>query len=444
MVGTVASVLSATIVNVAFPALLREFNVGHDSLQWIATGFLAATTTTMLATAWLVESFGPRKTFLATMAVFFAGSILGAASWDASSMIAARVLQGAAAGVMQPLSMIALFSVFPPEERGRAMGFFGFGVVLAPAIGPAIGGALMQWFGWRAIFLLSVPFCIAAWPLGWRALSNAASGAPRRPFDWIGAVLVIGALVSLLDLPVVAHRAGWMSSSSIVHAVIAIVFAAAFVAWERRAKSPLLALELFANGSFRAASIVAFAYGVGLFGTTYLVPVFVQDIAGYSPVQAGNLLFVPGLVLAVMIVFAGRLTDRAHARYVIAAGLALFAVSSFLLALVDASTAFWLLALWIGIGRAGLGLIIPSLNVGAVQALPPEHLGHAASVVNFARQLGGAIGVNLLAVLLEWRLAAYAASGQATPAFRDCFLVVTIAFTAALIPAFAIRKQGPH
>jgi len=243
---------------------------------------------------------------------------------------------------------------------------------------------------------------------------------------------------------VAAHRAGWTAPSSIIHAVVAIVFATAFVAWETKAKAPLLALDLFANRSFRAASIVAFAYGVGLFGTTYLVPVFVQDIAGYSPVQAGNLLFVPGLALAAMIVFAGRLTDRAHARYVIAAGLALFAVSSFLLGMADASTAFWLLALWIGIGRAGLGLIIPSLNVGAVQALPAQHLGHAASVVNFARQLGGAIGVNLLAVLLEWRLAAYAPSGQATPAFRDCFLVVTIAFTAALIPAFAIRKQGPH
>src|SRR5712691_13389214 len=109
MVGTVATILAATIVNVAFPALIREFNIGHDSLQWIATGFLAATTTTMLATAWLVETFGQRRTFLATMAVFFVGSILGAASWSAESMIAARVLQGASAGVMQPLSMIALF-----------------------------------------------------------------------------------------------------------------------------------------------------------------------------------------------------------------------------------------------------------------------------------------------------------------------------------------------
>ncbi|HTS20502.1 MAG TPA: DHA2 family efflux MFS transporter permease subunit [Casimicrobiaceae bacterium] len=439
MVGTVATILSATIVNVAFPELLREFNIGHDSLQWIATGFLAATTTTMLATGWLVAELGQRRTFLLTMAVFFAGSILGAASWSTGSMIVARVLQGAAAGVMQPLSMIALFAVFAPEERGRAMGLFGFGVVLAPAIGPAIGGALMQLFGWRAIFLLAVPFCMAAWPIGMRALPDTRRTTPRRPFDWKGALLLAGALIALLDLPVAGHRAGWVSALTLVHAVVALAFAAAFVFWQTRAPAPLLEPALFANPGFRAASIVAFAYGVGLFGTTYLVPVFVQDVAGYSPAQAGNLLFAPGLALAAAIVFAGRLTDRAHARYVVVAGLVLFALSSLLLALATGTTAFWLLALWLGIGRAGLGLIIPSLNVGAVQTLPPQDLGHAASVVNFARQLGGAIGVNLLALLLEWRLAVYGAAESATPAFRDCFLVVTIAFAAAVAPALAIK-----
>src|SRR5450631_1401714 len=128
MLGSMSTILATTIVNVAFPALLREFKVGHDSLQWVATGFLAATTTTMLATAWLVESFGPRKTFIATLAVFLAASLLGAASWDTDALIAARIFQGAAAGIMQPLLMIALFEVFPPHRRGAAMGMFGFGV----------------------------------------------------------------------------------------------------------------------------------------------------------------------------------------------------------------------------------------------------------------------------------------------------------------------------
>ncbi len=441
MVGTIATALAVTTINVALPALQREFQIGHDSLQWFATGFLAATTATMLSTAWLVDTFGQRRTFLGTVTVFFLGSVLGALSWDTGSMIAGRVLQGAAAGIMQPLSMIALFEVFAPEERGRAMGIFGFGVVLAPAIGPPVGGALMQLFGWRAIFLLSVPFCLAAWPLGVKSLSDSRGPGLRRRFDAKGAALLTAALVALLELPVLGHRAGWAAGSTLLDAALLLTLVGAFVAWERRVEAPLLALELFAHRGFRAASIVAFAYGVGLFGSTYLVPVFVQDIAGYSPAQAGNLLLWPGLVLAATIALSGALTDRASPRHVVVSGLSCFALSSLLLALATGATGFWVLALWLAIGRGGLGLIIPSLNVGAVQTLPPEHLGQGASIVNFSRQLGGAIGVNLLAVLLEWRLTAYAGSADATPAFRDCFLVVTIAFAAAVVPALAIRKQ---
>jgi MFS transporter, DHA2 family, multidrug resistance protein len=442
MLGTISTVLAATIVNVAFPALIREFDIGHDSLQWVATGFLAATTTSMLATAWLVETFGQRRTFVSTMAMFLAASLVGAASWSTGSLIVARVLQGAAAGIMQPLSMIALFEVFPPERRGRAMGLFGFGVVLAPAIGPAVGGLLMEAFGWRAIFLLSVPFCAAALPLGWRWLSDARTDAARQRFDWLGAVLLSAALFALLNLPVVGHRFGWVSPATLIDASAALFLVATFVAWELRVVGPLFALRLFANGGFRAASLVAFAYGLGLFGTTYLIPVFVQDISGYGPARAGNLLLVPGLALAVAIALGGRLTDRVAPRYVVSGGLACFAASSLLLAFATGTTAFWLLALWLTIGRIGLGLIIPSLNVGAVQTLPPGYLGHASAAVNFARQLGGAIGVNLLAVLLEWRLDAPGEPGGATLAFRDCFGVVTIAFAAAMIPALSIRKHA--
>ena len=441
MVGTISTILAATIVNVAFPALLREFHVGHDSLQWVATGFLAATTTTMLATSWLVDSFGQRNTFVVTMAVFLAASLLGASSWNIESLIAARVLQGAAAGVMQPLAMIAVFEVFPVEQRGRAMGVFGFGVVLAPAVGPAVGGLLTQAFGWRAIFLLSVPFCIAALPLGWRWLSSAIPARPRQRFDWIGGMLLAGALVSLLNLPVVAHRRGWFSALALGDAIATLALGAAFVAWQFRARMPLLPVRQFSTRGFRAALMVAVAYGLGLFGTTYLVPVFVQDIAGYGPARAGNLLLAPGFALALAIALGGRLTDRAPPRHVVVAGLACFALSSLLLAFAGAQTAFWLLALWLTIGRIGLGFIIPALNVGAVESLPPQYLGQASAAVNFARQLGGAVGVNLLAVVLDWRLSVYGSGAAATLAFRDCFLVVTIAFAAAAIPATSVRKH---
>jgi len=443
MIGSVATMAAATIINVAFPALIREFGVGHDSLQWIATGYLAATTTTMLATAWLVETLGQRRTFAFTLLLFLAASLLGAFCWNTEALIAARVLQGAAAGIMQPLSMIVLFEVFPPAKRGAAMGMFGFGVVLVPAIGPTIGGLLLEAFGWRSIFLMPVPFCVIAIAMALRYLVPRAGLAPRRAFDWVGITLLAGALVAMLNVPVIGHRAGWASMPLAACAALTLALASCFVMWEYRTPVPLLVMRLFTVGGFRAATIVSFAYGVGLFGSTYLIPVFVQDIAGYSPSHAGYLLLWPGLMLGVTIVLAGRLTDKIDPRGIVAVGLAFFALSSLLLAFTDARTGFAMTTLWLIIGRVGLGMIIPALNVGAVSTLPAEHIAHAAASVNFARQLGGAIGVNLLAVLLEWRLGVYGFQGKPIAAFQECFWVVTIAFAAAIVPALAIRRYRP-
>ena len=439
MLGTISTILAATIVNVAFPALIAEFHVGHDTLQWVAAGFLAATTLTMLATAWLVDALGERGTFVTTMSIFLGASLLAAASWSPHALIAARVLQGAAAGVLQPLSMVVLFRVFPVEERGRAMALYGFGIVLAPAIGPALGGALLDAFGWRSIFLLTVPFCIAALGLGIRTLPRRGLRTSRR-FDWIGWLLLAAALLTLLNVPVAGHRAGFASAAPIALAAGGLALAAAFVAWEMRTGAPLLPIALFRHRSFAAASIVAFAYGIGLFGSTYLVPVFVQDIAQYSAAEAGNLLVAPGLALAVAISAGGHLTDRMHAAPIVVAGLALFALSSLLLAFSGATTGFALLALWLVVGRAGLGMLIPALNVGAVQSLAGTELAYASAAVNFVRQLGGAIGVNLLAVVLEWRIDAIGPADPARP-FHECFAIVTLAFALAIVPAWSIRKR---
>ena len=438
MIGTIATILAATIVNVAFPEMMRELHVGNDTVQWVSAGFLGATTTTMLATAWLVGAFGERRTFVATLALFLAGSILGATAWNAGALIAARVAQGAAAGILQPLAMIALFRVFPAHERGRAMALYGFGIVLAPAVGPTVGGMLVDAFGWRSIFLLSVPFCVAGVAMGWRFLPTSRMH-PRTGFDWIGVTLLSLALIALLNVTVVAHRSGWLAWPSVATIIATLTLLAAFVAWETHTTSPLLALRLFEEKSFVAAALVSFAYGLGLFGTTYLLPVFVQDIAAYSASQAGWLLMPPGIALALTLAGAGRLTDRVAPRYVVSAGLALFGLSSLMLTWTGPHTSFVLLATMLVVGRIGLGLIIPGLNVGAVQPFEGTALAYASAAVNFVRQLGGAVGVNVLAVLLEWRLALRGGADGALIAFHECFIVVTIAFALALIPAWAMR-----
>jgi DHA2 family multidrug resistance protein len=440
MIGTMSTLLSSTIVNVAFPALVAEMHIGQDVVQWVATGFLAATTTTMLGTAWALQRFGERTTYIATLSLFLAGSLLGAFAWSADALIFARVLQGAAAGVLQPLAMVVLFRVFPVAERGRAMGIYGFGIVLAPAIGPAIGGALITSFGWRWIFALSLPFCVAGIVLARKTLGSRISQAPTR-FDTGGFALLVLALVAALNVPVIARREGWHSPLLLAASVAAIALSIGFVAWELRAREPMLSLRLFRHGVFRSASLVALAYGAGLFGTTYLIPVFVQDVAHYSAAGAGSLMFLPGLALAVSIAIGGRLTDRHEPRFIMIAGLALFAAGSALFAWTGSQTWYWTFVAWLVVGRVGLGMLIPALNVGAVQSLTGNELAQASSAINFLRQLGGAAGVNLLAVFLEHRLTALDAS-QASRAFHECFILVAIAFAVAIVPAWYSRRTG--
>ncbi|MBS0319994.1 MAG: DHA2 family efflux MFS transporter permease subunit [Proteobacteria bacterium] len=440
MLGTMSMLLSSTIVNVAFPAIVTEMRIGQATVQWVATGFLAATTATMLGTGWALECYGERRTFMATLAVFLAGSLLGAFAPTPAWLIAGRVLQGAAAGIMQPLAMVVLFRVFPVAERGRAMGIYGFGIVLAPAIGPTLGGMLVVAFGWRWIFALSMPFCVAALALAPRMLENHAA-RPDRRFDTVGCVLLIGALVAALNVPVLGARDGWTSPGLAGVALAAAGLAVAFVTWELHTPAPMLAVRLFRHPGFTAASLVAFAYGAGLFGTTYLIPVFVEAVARYDAARAGNLLLLPGLALAVAIAIGGRMTDRTGPRRIVLAGLALFAASSALLMTTGSATSFWTFAAWLVVGRIGLGLIIPALNVGAVQSLTGPEIAYASSGVNFVRQLGGAAGVNLLAVYLDRRLAILG-PGDAERAFHESFLWVALAFAIALVPAWALRK--PH
>jgi EmrB/QacA subfamily drug resistance transporter len=432
LLGSISTLLASTIVNVAFPMMMSELRVGHDTIQWVATGFLAATTTTMLATAWGLERFGERITFGFAMVLFAAGSVLGAFAFDVHTLIIARVLQGAAAGVVQPMAMVALFRVFPPEERGRAMGLYGFGIVLAPAVGPALGGWLVDTLGWRAIFVPPLPFCVAALVLAWRVLAREGIGRLQR-FDLVGTVALIGGLVALLNVPVAGHQSGWLSAVTLALAVIGVALAVAFVWWEARSPSALLRISLFRNDGFRGAALVAFTYGAGLFGTTYLLPVFVQQAIGFDAGDAGLMLAPAGIALAIAMVLGGRLADAFPVSRVIAGGLVLFALSTALYTFSGPGSGFWTLALWLVIGRVGLGLIIPALNVGAVQSLSGPDLAYGSAAVNFIRQLGGAVGVNLIAVLLEWRTAAH--GGQMLPAFHECFWTVTVAYLVAVIPA---------
>ncbi len=437
MLGTMATVLSATVVNVALHDIMLEFGIRQGQVHWLATGFIAAMTTTMLASSWLLDHVGLRKTLGMAMALFSVVSMLGGFATNPEQLIVARVAQGALAGLMQPMGMYLVFRVFPRERRGRAMGIYGMGVILAPALGPVLGGFLVDDLSWRYVMFAPVPVTVLGVFMAWRFLPVPPSKPEPYRFDLPG-LLLLGATISVsLDaLNRLQHAAGTQMA---ILAEIAVAFAllVLFIRRERRTSHPLLNVALLKRPRFLFANLGAAALGLALFGSTYLVPLFVQTALDFSATEAGLLMLPAGLVLGITFPIAGRLADRRSARSLVLFGIAMFAMSATLFAVSDASLAFGWLALWTIFGRIGLGFMLPALSTGALNPLQPEELGAGSSTINFTRQLGGAFGVNAVALTIE-----FGDHTQGVPtidAFHSAWWLVAVFVALAAVPVWKMR-----
>jgi MFS transporter, DHA2 family, multidrug resistance protein len=403
LTGTISTILSSTIVVVALPDIVGALGMGHEEGQLLSTGFLAANTGFMLLNAWAVERFGFRRTYAASIIVFILASILAGFATTSAVMVACRVAQGAAAGLLQPLSMQVIFLVFPAERRGTAMGLFSFGVVMAPAIGPALGGVLVDEFSWHAVFFLSLPTAALGLVMSFFFMPGRLATGAVRGFDWLGCALLTIAIGTLLSGLTDGQHDGWNSNRVVGQLAIAAAATLGFVVWQAITPAPLMNLRVFRHGGFTAAALVAFIYGGAIFGSTYLLPLLTQVVQGYTPTRSGLIMMPGGLVVAFVFLLAGRMADFVPPWIPVCAGLAIFSLSCWLLTFVGTDTDFWQLAIWILIGRIGLGLTMPNMNVGAMRALPPALFGQGAGAINFFRMLGGAFGTNLIAVHLERR-----------------------------------------
>jgi MFS transporter, DHA2 family, multidrug resistance protein len=403
MAGAIAMVLSSTIANVAVPTVMGAFGVGQDQAQWLATGFIATMVASQLLSAWFARALGVRGAFVVVNVVYFVGTAIAFFSPSIEMVILGRVLQGFSAGVVQPMIMALIFTQFPPERRGQAMGIHGMGIQIAPMLGPMIGGMVIDTLGWREIFLVPVPICVIALFLGMLYLPGKEEQEAPPRFDWLGYSLLVATLVSLLFAGANGQRFGWGSNTIVLMIVIGLATGIAFVWLQLRSESPLLDFSLFRIPQFTAAVIVAFVFGLGNFASNYLIPVTVQHVQGFTPFLSGLLLVPAGaLVIAGTSIF-GRVADTLPAHLMVICGLGLFALGNYFMSGTDANTTFAAFAAMIVVARCGMALIIPSLSASALRALTPEQLHRGSGTLNFIRQLGGSCGVTALVVFIEQR-----------------------------------------
>ncbi len=446
MLGVMSMVLSVTIVNVAVPSVMGAYGIGLDLAQWMATAFIATMTISQLLNTWLVEAFGQRLTFLLIIVVFFIGTAIAASSPTYDFIILGRILQGFSAGVSQPLVMVLLFQVFPENRRGLAMGLYGMAIMLAPGIGPFIGGLAIDTFSWRYIFYIPLPFSAAAFVLGAFLMPGPIEWRRLPPFDWSGIIVLVIALINLLSAMADGQRFGWTSDLIMTRAATALVAFGIFVVLQLRSKSPLLDMSLFANPAFAAAVLVATVFGFGNMASSYAIPVFVQTVSGYSATEAGLALIPAGLVLMALFPFSGRFADRVPAHYPIMIGLLCFALGAALMTTADTNTTFWAVAIFTMIGRFGMGLIMPPLVSSAMRTLRSDQLNRGSGALNFMRQLGGSIGINSLVVLISQRTqfhsdALTATQTPANPVSREFLDAVEHLLDESGVPA-AIHQPG--
>ncbi len=423
MVGMMGSILSSTIVNVAVPDLSRHFHLGHERAQWVAAAFMMAMMLSLLTTPWLLARYGLRRTFIGANVLLAAGGIAAGLAWDFNLLIALRVVEGLASGVLQVLPNILIMRAFESHQQGRATGIFGFGVVFAPALGPSLGGILIEYFGWRSIFFSVVPFCFVAILLARRYLPEVSALVEgRKPFDWLGMLWVGASAVGLLNGLVELQDAKTLYPAGIV--VLSGLGLASFVFYQLRASHPLLNVRLFAHRQVAVGAAVAFAHGFGIFGSTYLVPVFLQTALAYTPSQAGMALLPAGLALALVMPLGGRMADRHRPGPLVTVGLVLLALSLVLTGASEKGTAYLLVLWWILVGRVGIGIMAPALTLGTLRGLPQQDISQAASMTAFTRQFGGAAGISIVGSVLQWRLLVNGGGvepPEASPAYIHAF-----------------------
>jgi EmrB/QacA subfamily drug resistance transporter len=488
MTAAMTMILSSTMVNVAVPTIMGTFGIGQSEAQWMSTAFLAAMTASQLLGAWVISVFGPRNGYLGAVALFIAGSLLGAWAPNIDTLILARTMQGLAAGVVQPIAMVTIFRAFSIRQRGLAMSLYGMGIMLAPIMGPVVGGITIDATSWRFLFFIPLPIAGLAILLGTLFMPTRDRDTTPLPFDWVGYGLVVAAIICTMTAIANGQRDGWGSDKIVLLGSAGIGFSAAFVISQLRATAPILDFAVFRYRQFAAAAALGFVFGAGNFASVYIIPVFVQTVQYFTPTAAGLVTAPAGLVVMLFFPIAGRMVDAFPAHYLTIVGLLLFALGAALLHLTDVNTAFYTLVFYVIIGRIGQSIMLPAINVSALGALPPDKLNNGSGTINFVRLMGGAFGVNLLVVFIEQRtefhssvLTATQTPGNAasreligrvtdllaqggtseallrpgslhflgrvveaqanTMGFKDGFMIIAVVFVCALLPALMLGKS---
>ena len=427
-VGTFISTLSGSIVNISLPTIADDLGVGISDIEWIVVAYLLTAGSLLLTFGRLGDVLGYKRLYIGGFALFTTASVLCGLAQGVGELTALRVLQGIGFGVIQALGPAIVTSVFPPHERGRALGLTAVSISLGLTLGPTLGGILTEWASWRWIFFINLPIGLFGVLWSWRVLSDGRRGAGHR-FDLPGAVLIGTSMFCLLLALVEGEDWGWGSPQVVGLFVGFAILVAVFVMTELRTRQPMFDLRLFAIRPFSAGNASLLASFVALFVATFLMPFFLQRGQGFSVLEAGLLLTPLSLTTLVVAPISGALSDRMGSRILATSGLVVMAVGLVALAQMGAQTGGWGVVWRFVIVGLGLGLFTSPNNSSVLGSVPRARLGTASGTVAQMRITGQVLGVAAGGAILASRFAEHARelAGSAPPALvRQDALIFSI------------------
>jgi EmrB/QacA subfamily drug resistance transporter len=441
LLGVFLVQMDSTMVNIALESLRRDFHADLGTVQWVSAAYLLAMAAVIPVAGWAINRFGSRAAWLTSLALFSLGSLLCGLAWSAGSLITMRVVQGAGGGMLMPLFQTIIIRRAAGQQLGRVMAAIGVPMLLGPVLGPVLGGVLVDGPGWRWIFLVNLPLCaVAAWAAV-RVIPAERNEHPAR-LDVLGLVLLSPALVGIVWGLSRAGTDGGFGAATALALVTGVLLLAWFVVHALRTAEPVVDLRLFRSRNFAAASALMFLAMVALLGTILLIPLYYQQVHGFTPLHAGLLMAPNGIGSALSLTFAGRLIERYGVRPVALTGSLLLLGAALALTQLSAGTTQWALIPLIALAGAGFGAILVPAQSAIFGGLPPESVPHATTAVRVFQQVGGSFGVAVLAVSLQRNAAGARSLDALGDAFGHTFWWAVGAAALTLVPVLMIRNTG--
>lgn len=458
ILGAFIAVLNQTIMSVALPELMVDFNIVASTAQWLTTGYMLVNGVLIPITAFLMQRFTTRELFQASMVIFLGGTIVSAVASSFDILLVGRLIQAAGAGIIMPLLMNVILTVFPPNKRGAAMGMVGFAIIFAPAIGPTIAGYIIEQFSWRMMFYGMIPIVVIVIGVAFIFLKNVA----ERTYPKID---VLGVILSTIGFGTVlygfssAGSKGWSSAEVIISIVTGVIALILFTWRQLVTKSPLLDLRAFKYSMFSLTTVINIAVTMVMYADMMLLPLYLQSARGYTALESGLLMLPGALLMGLMMPITGRLFDRFGAKWLSIIGMAITIVTTIGFVNLTDSTSYTYLVLMSTGRRFGMAMFLMPITTAGLNQLPARLNAHGTAISNTIKQVAGAIGTSLLVTVMANRTTAHLQDMMTTGAaanatkehilmeatiqgINDAYLVIIGIGVVGLLLSFFIKRAG--